>query len=145
MVLNSNFRLWTKMSDQLDHSKMNVWLCAKPVASDIFPGSDVLRNWSQILEFCNFPKPKGPLPENNSFLTFLDFFSLGVPWKLFHGVCVSKYFFGPNYLNFNLCFGHEPPRWIIPFSKKSKHKISRNSQNPLGFCNPTCMGLPWKF
>ena len=56
MSLNSNSRPGTKISGQLDHSKMHNQLCGKPAASEIFPHSIFLRDWSQIWEVWQFSK-----------------------------------------------------------------------------------------
>ena len=68
---------------------------------------------------------------------------LGLPWNFFHGVCTSKYFFAANYTNLNLSFGHEPPRWMIPFQKIQTRKIKEFGKAP-GILLPRVYGSTLK-
>ena len=102
----------TKISGQLDHSKMHNRTCVKQQHLKYFRTPLFWETEAIFGRFGNFPHTlthRGCVEncqtsqkwlqflktgefENNIFFTFLDFFLLGLPWKIFHWLFAPKFF-----------------------------------------------------
>ena len=160
-MIKGNFRPGTKISGRLDHCKMHNRLCGKPAASEMFPGTIVLRNCSKIWEVWQFsinpqsPRVYGKLQNIPKMASVSQNYC---NWKIIFFSCFG--FFCLNLKKMSLTFCPKIFSWLPhmysdskKIGTKTRFKIFHggtlrgghlDSEKPMGFCYPACMGLPWK-